>query len=430
LPRLFATPVLLAGVAVAVFLGDPAWAAEDPVAARVRLDDIRGDIERGQSNKTYLDEKASRQAGELDRLRTELSAAAAAAQAHEAAISSIEMDLEELAGENKAKIKALTKRKKQLGSTLAALQRLSLRPTAALIVSPGDPNDVIRSGLLLRTAVPQIAVQTKALRRQLAEIASLRSEMAAKRGELQTASVALSHQQDRLAHLAAAKKRAFKQTEGAQKSAQKRIAKLTAEAKSLEELLERLNRGARATPRLKPQTGAAPGRPEDKLSSTPRLPPISAARGKLTQPAQGVIVRGFGERTTTGSKTRGVTWQTRQAAIVVAPWEGRVVFAGPFRSFGRILIIDHGEGYHSLIAGLERLDAEIDQWVLAGEPVGVAGGETANNSLKRGGRTSKGQADGSTKQTRGPNLYVEFRHNGQPINPLPWIAANTDRTRG
>lgn len=430
MPRLLATPVVLAGLAAATLWGGAAWGGEDPVAARVRLDDIRGDIERDRSNKTFLDKKASRQAGELGRLRTELSAAAAAAQAHEVAISSLETDLVELAGESQAKIKALTKRKGQLGDTLAALQRLSLRPTAALIVSPGDPNDVIRSGLLMRTAVPQIEAQTKALRRQLAEIASLRSEMATKRGELQTASVALSHEQEKLAGLAAEKKRAFKKTEGAQKSAEKRIAKLTAEAKSLEDLLERLNRGASAAPRSKPQTGASPARPEDNLASTPRLPPISAARGQLTLPAQGVVVKAFGDRTSTGSKTRGVTWQTRQAAIVVAPWEGRVVFAGPFRSFGRILIIDHGEGYHSLIAGLERLDAEINQWVLAGEPVGVAGGETADNSLKRGGRTGKGQADGSAKPTGGANLYVELRRNGQPINPLPWIAASTDRTRG
>ena len=150
----------------------------------------------------------------------------------------------------------------------------------------------------------------------------------------------------------------------------------------------------------------------------------------MTLPVQGVITRGFGDHTTTGSKTRGVTWQTRQAAVVVAPGEGRVVFAGQFRSFGRILILDHGEGYHSLIAGLERLDAEISQWVLAGEPIGVAGGETANNSLKGWGRTGVGQADGSTKPTGGASLYVELRRDGQPINLLPWIAMSTDRTRG
>ena len=103
--------------------------------------------------------------------------------------------------------------------------------------------------------------------------------------------------------------------------------------------------------------------------------------------------------------------------------------ADPFRSFGRILIIDHGEGYHSLIAGLDRLDANVNQWVLAGEPVGVAGGGTVDNSLK-GGRAKTGQAGGSANQTGGATLYVELRRDGQPINPLPWMAASTNRTRG
>ena len=420
----------MAGAVVAILWTGSACAADDPAAAQQRLDDVRTALERDRSKKATLDSESARQAAELDRLRTELSAAASSAQAHEVAITALETDLRDLAGERAEKIKALTERKHQLGDTLAALQRMSLRPAAALIVSPGDPNDVIRSGLVLRTAVPQIEVQTQILKGQLAEIAALSREMTAKRGELQTASLALSREQDRLAELTAAKNRVFKQTESARISAEQRIAKLTDEAKTLEELLERLNRSTNAVPRPKPGLSGAPQPSEEKLIATPRLPPISAARGRLTPPAQGVIVKDFGARTDSGGKTRGVTWQTRPAAVIVAPWEGRVVFSGQFRNFGRILIIDHGEGYHSLIAGLERLDAQMDQWVLAGEPVGVAGGENTNTSLNRGGRAGKGQTDGSARQTGGATLYVELRRDGQPINPLPWMAASTDRTRG
>ena len=415
---------------MAAFGGGSAWGAEDPAATRGRLDDVRSALERDRSNKASLDSAAARQAAELERLRAELSAAASAAQAHEAAMTSLESDVQELAAENEIKIKELAARRGQLGGTLAALQRLSLRPAAALIVSPGDPNDVIRSGLLLRTAVPQIEVQTKALRRQLAEIAELRHELAGKREKLQVASLGLAREQEKLADLAAAKRRAVAQTESARKSAQKRIAKLAAEAKSLEELLEQLNRNAAAVPRPKPQIAIPQEIPAKKVTAAPRLPAISTARGQLTQPAQGVIVKKFGAETGGGGKTRGVTWQTRSAAIVVAPWEGRVVFSGNFRNFGRILIIDHGEGYHSLIAGLERLDAQVDQWVLAGEPVGVAGGEATDNSLKRDGQANPGNVGGSTRQTGGTTLYVELRRDGQPINPLPWMAARTDRTRG
>ncbi|MCZ6510376.1 MAG: peptidoglycan DD-metalloendopeptidase family protein [Alphaproteobacteria bacterium] len=430
MPRVLAILVLFAGVAVATPWGGSAWGADDPVDTRGRLDDVHSALERDRSNKASLDSEALRQAGELGRLRTELSAAAAAAQAQEAAITSLEIEVQELAAENHKKVSALTKRKGQLGYTLAALQRMSLRPASALIVSPGDLNDVIRSGLLLRTAVPQIEAQTKDLKSQLAEIAELRREMAAKREKLQTASLGLTREQDRLSDLAAAKNRALKQTEAERKLAEKRIAKLVAKAKSLEELLEQLSSSAAAVPRSKPQTGGSSEIPADKLASVPRLPAISAARGRLTRPAQGAIIKKFGARTSTGGKTRGVTWQTRIAAVVVAPWEGRVVFAGRFRNFGRILIIDHGEGYHSLIAGLGRLDAHMNQWVLAGEPVGVAGGETTNNSLKRGGRADKGHIGGSARLTGGATLYVELRRDGQPINPLPWMTASTDRTRG
>lgn len=420
--------MFVAGAVLATPLGGNAWAADDPAATRGKLGDVRSALERDRANKVVLDSEASRQAAELTRLQTELSAAAAAAQAQEAAMTSLEADVRALSVEKELRIKDLTTRKSQLGDTLAALQRMALRPTAALIVSPGDPNDVIRSGLLLRTAVPQIEVQTKALRSEIAEIAEIRSEMDAKRDKLQLASLGLEREQGKLADLAKAKKKALTQTEVERKSAQKRIAKLAAEAKSLEELLERLNRDVAAVPLAKPKIDQP--RPAEKLASAPKLPPITSARGKLTAPARGVVVKKFGAQTASGGKTRGVTWQTRAAAVVVAPWEGRVVFSGTFRNFGRILIIDHGEGFHSLIAGLERLDAQLDQWVLAGEPVGVAGGETVENSLKREGRADQGQVGGAAKQTGGATLYVEFRRDGQPINPLPWIAASTDRKSG
>ncbi|MBM3561038.1 MAG: peptidase M23, partial [Alphaproteobacteria bacterium] len=116
----------------------------------------------------------------------------------------------------------------------------------------------------------------------------------------------------------------------------------------------------------------------------------------------------FGDRTELGERSRGATWQARDGAQVVAPWDGRVVFAGPFRAFGPILIIEHGEGYHSLIAGLGRIDVTAGQWVLAGEPVGGAGPSGGNPA----------------------SVYVELRHDGQPVDPLPWLAAATGGTRG
>ena len=137
--------------------------------------------------------------------------------------------------------------------------------------------------------------------------------------------------------------------------------------------------------------------------------PIGEAQGRLTLPARGDIVQEFGQSGDYGATSKGVTIRTRAGAEVVAPYDGQVVFAGPFRGYGPILIIEHTEGYHTLLAGLSRIDAAPGQWLLAGEPVGVMGE----------------QRDGD-----GPALYVELRRNGRPINPLPWLALHNGKVSG
>ena len=128
----------------------------------------------------------------------------------------------------------------------------------------------------------------------------------------------------------------------------------------------------------------------------------------MSFPAVGRLVGRYGQATKGGLTRKGISVETLPGAQVVAPYDGRVVFADAFRGYGRLLIIEHGEGYHSLLAGLARIDTAIGQWVLAGEPVGVMG------------RTGKGK----------PTLYVELRRKGQPINPLPWLAARKGKVSG
>ncbi|MDZ7712080.1 MAG: peptidoglycan DD-metalloendopeptidase family protein [Rhodovibrio sp.] len=144
-------------------------------------------------------------------------------------------------------------------------------------------------------------------------------------------------------------------------------------------------------------------------------------QNSLTVPAAGRIVTRYGERMQRAGgrvSAQGIEIVTRPGAQVVAPYDGKVVYAGPFRGYGRILIIEHGGRYHSLLAGLERIDAVVGQWVLAGEPVGVmaGGGEADGQGTPSAGRT--------------PKLYVELRRTGQPINPLPWLAQTGDKVRG
>jgi septal ring factor EnvC (AmiA/AmiB activator) len=125
-------------------------------------------------------------------------------------------------------------------------------------------------------------------------------------------------------------------------------------------------------------------------------------------PVAGRIVDRFGEKRSTGLTRRGIDMETRPNALVVAPVDGRIVFAGNFRGYGQLLIIEHGEGYHSLLAGMARIDGTVGQQVLAGEPVGVMGNPTSGK----------------------PRLYVELRRDGQPINPVPWLVARKVEVKG
>ncbi len=114
---------------------------------------------------------------------------------------------------------------------------------------------------------------------------------------------------------------------------------------------------------------------------------------------------------------KGIRLRTRGRAQVVAPYDGRVVFAGPFRTYGQVLIIEHGEGYISLLAGMSRLDGVVGQWILAGEPVGIMDDSQVRQNV-------------ATSSDKAPELYIEIRRFGEPINPLPWLSMGQGKVTG
>ncbi|MGB0627254.1 MAG: murein hydrolase activator EnvC family protein, partial [Alphaproteobacteria bacterium] len=201
---------------------------------------MRDAIADDEKSAAALADEAAAQARALATLRAELRAAARAVQSHEAALDTIETELVGLERDAAEKHAALDERRSQLAGTLAALQRLSLRPTAALLVSPGDPNDVVRSGLLLRTAVPQIERQARSLREDIAVLANLRNQIEVRRGALQRAAVDLRRDRERLEALSKSKNEVLRQTREARAAVDARVARLREEAQTLEELLSRL----------------------------------------------------------------------------------------------------------------------------------------------------------------------------------------------
>ena len=169
-------------------------------------------------------------------------------------------------------------------------------------------------------------------------------------------------------------------------------------------------------------SGAAltPGKP-DRI--TPAVP-FQRAMGKLPMPARGRQALGFGDKTQYGGKSKGIVLETRFGARVTSPCDGWVVYAGEFRSYGQLLIINAGGGYHVLIAGLSQMDVGPGQFVLASEPIGTMSGAPRTAQLSTG---ETGAAD--QPKPGKPVLYIEFRKDGEPIDSNPWWVSSHEKVQ-
>ncbi len=305
---------------------------------------------------------------------------------------------------------------------LAALQRLGRRPPPAVLARPEDMLQAVRTAILLGAVLPELKAEAEILASDLAELARLR-EAAGRERELVSAELkTLAEERERLAVLVAARQQQLALAEKNVAAERERSATLASRAQSVRELLDGIDREiAEANRRAEAERQALDTQSREARERfaaaaalgparlAPRVPFVET-RGALPMPVAGSLAVPFGAPDGFGGTTRGMSFSTRARALVSAPADGWVAFAGPFRSFGRMVILNTGSGYFVLLAGLERLDVELNQFVLAGEPIGVMGesaapGETALD----GDRT-------------GPVLYVEFRKDGASIDPGPWWA--------
>lgn len=335
-------------------------------------------------------------------LREKLVAAAERAQFREAALLRTEIELAELETRERKSRAGFEEAQRQLARLLAAMQRIRRHPPGAFAIRFDRADDAIRSTVVLRALIPKIEERASILRGRLQTFAALKTRIGKRQALLRKQRDGLAAVRTQVAALIERQSELLQQTQKERDANAARIAELTREAKSLRDLVERLDREDEKAER-KAGTPRA-----DALTRPALVRPFGKARGHVTMPVAGRIVRRFGQADEYGLDVRGLQIQARKGAQVVAPYDGQIVFAGPFRSYGQILIIRHSGGYHSLVAGLKRIYVVNKQWVLAGEPVGVMGGRTA----------------------AGPRLYLEIRRKGRPINPLPWLAADKRKVNG
>jgi septal ring factor EnvC (AmiA/AmiB activator) len=465
-PRLKASHLFLAAL-----LSSVSAAAQDTPDAN-KLKTLERDLQKTQAERARLETQTKESERALNAIRVEMIGTAKDIQDQEHSLTLLETRVVELEQQGQRLTKTLGRRDTQMVEVLLALERLALRPADALTVNPLSPEDAVRSAILLRSALPGIKQSSAALQGELKELYRVRAEIVERREQAAAGAAALVEKHQRLNALAKEKSEKYASLIARGEDVTQRMAKIAREAEDLRALFARLaeekarregeerklaakraqERAAREEEQrekerqlaeekaaatrakadsgriiLKPPPGVepiTPGAPpgnqaEKQLASLPPSKPsdeeavtrsFSKARGTMPFPVTGKLASKYGEsrenKGDAGLMARGITISSRGGAQVVAPFDGLIAFAGPFRGYGQLLIIEHSEGYHTLLAGMGQIDAHVGQRVLAGEPVGVM------------------ESDGA------PSLYVELRRDGQPINPLPWLAERAGKTSG
>src|SRR4051794_294188 len=377
------------------------------------------ELEKIQAEQKRAADLAAKFKAELDsigedrrKLNALLIGSAASIREVEERIEATEGRLNGLVGNEDTVRRSLASRKAVIGEVLAALQRVGRRPPPALLVSPEDALQSVRTAILLGAVLPDMKVEVDTLIADLAELVKVRSAIAAERGGLGRDLAALSQERTRMTVLVQERQRKQSETEKALEAERGRAVQLARQADNLKDLIGKIEQEIASSARA--AAAARAGNTLAALNDPGRLSPaiaFASARKSLPFPLNGIRIREFGMPDGLGGTEKGLSLASRAGAQVTAPCDGWVVYAGPFRSYGQLLILNAGGGYHVLLAGMERISVDLGQFVLTGEPVAVMG-DGAQSAVAKAGGVSQ------------PVLYVEFRKDGVPVDPGPWWAVN------
>lgn len=402
-------PALLAG---------PALAQEKKPDPTRQLRQVEQDLKEAEKGKAQLDAKAEALEKELADLRARAIEAADQQRVQADELARLESALGELGDEEKARLEKIEADRAALADLLGALQRLSRLPPDTMVAAPQSPSDTVKSALLLRSAVPELKSRADALSKELQGLLDLRRQLAQQKDKAARAAESLALRQKDLASLVARREELSKDTDSERARLATKVTSLADKAGDLKDLIEKLEaerkaeaaRKAEAERRRQAQVEAdREKRARDKVAGLKRAPPETQSAGILggmVAPVGGKVVQRYGAVDEAGATSRGLTYRGRAGGPVVAPADGAVMFAGPFKGYGLLLILEHANGYHSLLSGLGRIDAQVGQRVLGGEPVGLLSG------------------DGD------PTMYYELRRGGQPVNPARGLAASDGKGQG
>lgn len=471
------TPFLPAGLltfalalAIGVGPGRSQTAPKSPEALQRELELKQSELDRTERRAKSLQKDVGDIGKEHARLRARLQETAALIQRSEAKLTSTEARLGELEAQETLLKGSLTKNRGQISHLLAALQRMGRNPPPVLITKREDALQMVRSAMLLAFAFPDLRNKSLALVERLNELVRVMAEIRTEGDKLKSETARLVDSRTRLAGLLEERKQSLNQRQSELEQVRMAAAEISRNVGDLNELIVKLDKavtsstglGAYQQEQASADTTGGPGEPMQPADAGAETPdgvpvpptpgtkvailvpppkppavelapagsnlitgspgrmkpavPFHLAKARLPLPAQGRRVLAFGDKTQFGGNSKGIVLETRAGAQIVAPCDGWVVYAGEFRSYGQLLIINAGGGYHVLLAGLSHIDVQPGQFVLAAEPIGTM--------------TSAGKSAQVHTQTNSPVLYVEFRKDGRPIDPDPWWVSGLQKVQG
>ncbi len=365
----------------------PAFAQTPPVPGHHPIKEMEQKLKEEQAAKDALQKELEKLQADIGSGKKSLVELASDIKDNEGDLTTLEARLKELKSEQDEIQDRLGVDQGSMADLILALQRIRRVPPEALLARPGAPLETAQSAMLLQSVLPTLYGRAEGLKNDLARLSDIVEKTQKDKKDLEVKTAALTLRRNEMTAMLDKRQSAFKQAEGDVKQREAEIKQISAKATGLRDLLKKLDEKNKEEIRL--------------AAATPRAVPKNVKRdimpkaGSGQLPVSGIVRVRYGERDEIGAKAEGIRIEARNGALVVSPLGGIVRYSGDFRNYGRMVIIEHPNNYHSLVAGLARIDTVVGQSVAAGEPLGTLG------------------AQGGDK----PTLYYELRLDGQPINP-------------
>jgi septal ring factor EnvC (AmiA/AmiB activator) len=398
----------------------PAAPTDDASAPQDRLRGVEDTIRASDDQRRKIETDIESLRADKARLSAALIDTTAQVQDGEKQIAAANERLDGLNANADALTRSLDNRRSVIADVLAVLQRMGRNPPPAILVRPQDMAEAIRAATLLGSTVEALKSETDALRADLAQLADLKASIAKQRDDLAQRQTALAVEKTRLAALIDARQQSLSEAEQALAAQRQRAAQLAGQAANLKDLIAKME-SAGAADRANAADIAAKAAAL-RNADPARLKPAVAfadAKGSLVLPVAGSVLRSFGDPDGFGGVEKGLSVGAPPGSTVASPVDGSIVFAGPYRSYGQLLIINAGQGYYFVLAGMDRINVSVGQFVLAGEAVATMGDGAA--------RTAAAAAIGATQ----PVLYIELRKDETAVDSGPWwTKADIEKARG